>query len=561
LTFGLSHDQDKRSFPTVIPIMAVRQVGQPRAITRRELLLRISRYGSGALLGSLYALELMARDVGGFRLEGQAPARKGRRVVILGAGVAGLSAAYELRRVGYACTVLEARSRPGGRSWTVRGGSEETEIGGERQVCRFDKGMFFNAGAMRISHHHRTTLDYCREFGIPLVVFPNANEAAFVYIDGYPKMRLAEVEADLNGYTSEILAKVVKQGDLDAELSADDREKFIEYLRAEGRLNADLIYPRSGARPDEIDEAMDPRGYKGEPGAPGLERFPTPPLELETLVKAGYGQSATESAVYSQQPTMLTPAGGMDRIPLAFAKRLKDVIRYRTEACELRRTPDGGARIVYADLARGGSLGEITADFCVCTLPPPLLARLPADFSSPTTRALQEAKSVAVGKIGLQFKRRFWEQDDGIYGGLSYTNLPIQQIGYPFDRYGSEGKAVLLGYYHIALGKAEFDDRPLRERERRAVMYGAKIHAQYPVEFDDNSFSVAWTKIPYSEMPWLAFRGDPSGYTSFQHALASADGPFHFAGDWLSELNGWQAGAFASAHQACRKIHARANAL
>jgi monoamine oxidase len=145
--------------------MAVRQVGRPRAITRRELLLRISRYGSGALLGSLYALELMARDVGGFRLEGQAPARKGRRAVILGAGVAGLSAAYELGRVGYVCTVLEARSRPGGRNRTVRGGSEETEIGGERQVCRFDKGMFFNAGAMRISHHHRTTLDYCREFG------------------------------------------------------------------------------------------------------------------------------------------------------------------------------------------------------------------------------------------------------------------------------------------------------------------------------------------------------------------------------------------------------------
>src|SRR5262245_7944867 len=126
----------------------------PAGLTRREFIWRVSRYGSAAALGAMFALDLMAReDSGRPKLEGRAPAKK-RRVIILGAGQAGLSAADELGQIGYACTVLEARARPGGRCWTVRGGAEETELGGERQVCRFDDGLFLNAGPMRIPHHH-----------------------------------------------------------------------------------------------------------------------------------------------------------------------------------------------------------------------------------------------------------------------------------------------------------------------------------------------------------------------------------------------------------------------
>ena len=97
-----------------------------------------------------------------FSLSGQV---SGVRVVILGAGLAGMTVAYELGKVGFDCRVLEARARPGGRVFTVRRGTVSEEDG-PGQTAAFDEGLYFNAGPMRISHHHHTTLAYCRELQV-----------------------------------------------------------------------------------------------------------------------------------------------------------------------------------------------------------------------------------------------------------------------------------------------------------------------------------------------------------------------------------------------------------
>jgi len=92
-----------------------------------------------------------------------APARAGlgrtaaaRKAVVVGAGLAGLSAAYELRRAGHEVTVLEAQERPGGRVLTLRG---------------FDDGLYADAGAARIPDNHELTLRYVKEFGLGLTPF------------------------------------------------------------------------------------------------------------------------------------------------------------------------------------------------------------------------------------------------------------------------------------------------------------------------------------------------------------------------------------------------------
>ena len=158
------------------------------------------------------------------------------------------------------------------------------------------------------------------------------------------------------------------------------------------------------------------------------------------------------------------------------------------------------------------------------------------------------------GKIGLQFKRRFWELDDDIYGGISHTTQPITQIVYPFDGFGTR-QGVVLGYYHFGGSKRELDDQTLPDRERLALEQGARIHPQYPAEFA-NSFSVAWRNIAYSEMPWVRW-GSSDDFERTLKTLGEPDGPFYFAGDWLSHINAWQAGAFASAHHVCRTLHSR----
>ncbi len=527
-----------------------------RLMTRRDFIHRAGRYGAGAALGALFALDLFARDDSRtFRLEGR-PSDRRRKAVVLGAGVAGLAAAYQLQKAGYDVVVLEARTRTGGRNWTVRGGDEETELTGDRQKCGFAPGQYLNAGPMRISHHHATTLAYCREFGLPMVVFTNFNEAAWLHRKGQPRQRMREIAADLRGHTSELLAKVIRQNKLDTPLSSEDREKLIEYLRGEGRLSKDLSYLRSADDDDSQDHRSRTRGYTISPGADGGPGKPTTPFDLETLIKAGYASPNLFDHDLHQQPTMLAPAGGMDRLARSFEERLAGRIQLGAQVREVRRTNDGRARIHYSDgSAPESSARQIEADFCVCTLPPHLLTQLPNDFSPETLAALRLPGTTTAGKIGLQFRRRFWEEDDDIYGGRSLTNEPIGQIYYPSEDYGKTGSAVLLGSYHFA-NRREVFDRPPAEREKIALEQGAAIHPQYPAEFE-NSFSVEWHRIRHNESSWARWRSD-SDFDQAMRVLGQPDGPFYFAGDWLSHLNAWQAGAFVSTHRALRELHRRA---
>src|SRR5262249_3707058 len=116
--------------------------------TRRDLLRQVARLGGyRATYLTMQAMGLIGRAAIAEPLALESGARHGAKVVVLGAGVAGLSAAYELGKAGYACTVLEARDRVGGRNWTVRRGTKVEMTDGSRQVCEFEEGLYWNAGA------------------------------------------------------------------------------------------------------------------------------------------------------------------------------------------------------------------------------------------------------------------------------------------------------------------------------------------------------------------------------------------------------------------------------
>ena len=128
---------------------------------------------------AMVALGLVAvpESARAFALQGPAPANT--EVLILGAGLAGMSTAYELGKLGYHCTILEARTRPGGRCHTIRKGTASEEEG-STQVAAYDEGMYFNPGPMRIPHHHSTTLGYAKELGVPVEVFIEENDNAYM---------------------------------------------------------------------------------------------------------------------------------------------------------------------------------------------------------------------------------------------------------------------------------------------------------------------------------------------------------------------------------------------
>lgn len=177
-------------------------------------------------------------------------------MLVLGAGLAGMTAAFELRAAGYEVQILEYQERAGGRCWTVRGGDSFTELDGTRQTCEFDKGLYINPGPWRVPYHHHAVLDYCKRFGVRLEPFVQVNYNALVHstqaFGGKPQ-RFRHIQADVHGYVAELLGKATNQGALDQAVTQEDRELLMQGLKEWGALDSQYRYrqgsPRLRARP------------------------------------------------------------------------------------------------------------------------------------------------------------------------------------------------------------------------------------------------------------------------------------------------------------------------
>ncbi|MGI4806198.1 MAG: flavin monoamine oxidase family protein [Janthinobacterium lividum] len=519
-------------------------INQVKLVSRREFLNKGAMM-AGAAYPALLALGMLkSAPAPAFELQGSGA---GKKVIILGGGLAGMTTAYELTKLGYNCTILEARERAGGRCWSVRKGSINNEIASPQQVAAFDEGLYFNAGPSRIPHHHKLTLHYCKELGVPLEVYNNVNEAAYYFAEGKgplsnKKVRIREIQNDVRGYTSEMLVKAIDHNQLDTGLTKEDTEKIVEFLRAEGGLNIDKLY-----------KASDRRGYTEAPGAGLLSGKVADAYKLQDMLQSGLMDPDfynVSQYVYELQTTMFQAVGGMDKIAQALRQKVNPMLKLNSEVTSIQNLPEG-VKITYKD-AQGSK--EITGDFCVCTLPLPVLSNVNNNFSSDVSRAIDYAAYIKTGKIGLQFKRRFWEEDEMVYGGITHTNNELTQIFYPNYDYLSK-KGILLGYYNFNDKAKLVGDLSISEREKLALTKGTLIHSQYPKEFE-KSFSVSWHKVKYNEGGWAVYTNEQR--KTVYESLLKPEKQVYFAGEHLTYLNAWMAGAFESARSTVAAIHARA---
>ena len=181
----------------------------------------------------------------------------------------------------------------------------------------------------------------------------------------------------------------------------------------------------------------------------------------------------------------------------------------------------------------------------------PVLAGIQKDLSQPVQAAIGAANYDGAGKVGLQFKRRFWEEDDQIYGGRSWTDHEIGQIIYPSHGFG--GRKGILTVYYLDFRRT-MRDRPPAERQRLALEQGGNIHPQYTTEFE-TAFSVSWPRVPWSRGSW---RSEAAAAHEALAALRQPDGRVHFAGDYMTNMSSWMQGAFDSAREVAMAIHRRA---
>src|SRR3984957_8233689 len=382
--------------------------GGAASLSRRELLGMIgATAGAGAMYQAMSSLGFAAESPyrGPIDLQGTP---RGASVLVLGAGMAGMTAAYELRNAGYRVQILEFNDRPGGRNWSLRGGESYTEIGGFTQQCRFDKDLYINPGPWRIPYHHRGMLNYCKLLGVPLEPFVQVNYNAYLHnsraFGGKPQ-RYREIKADYQGHVAELLAKATRQSALDQTVSKEDQEKLLQSLRDWGALDKNHAYVSSG-------RSSERRGYEKEPGG-GLTARPIPskPISLGDILDSGLWQGISAGDIFDMQTALFQPVGGMGRVGEAFGRELGPLIQYNAKVIYIHQD-DRGVSAVYEDTRLPGTRRTARADWCVCTIPLPILAQIPMNVAPSLAAAISAVPYASAVKVGLQFKRRFWEDDE-----------------------------------------------------------------------------------------------------------------------------------------------------
>jgi len=504
------------------------------ALTRRRFLGHLGTVGGSSLvMTAMSSWDLMAGAAG------QRPALEGRprsaRVIVIGAGISGLVVAYELGKLGYDFRVLEARDRVGGLAWTVRRGSDHTETTGERQVCTFDDGQHLNVGAWRIPYTHTGILNYCKELGVPLQLFVNESDASYFYYEGSgalsnQRVRLREIKADMIGHTNELLVKAIDQRALDLPLSDEDRKRLVDFLIGSGYLDAS----------DHRYKAFEHRG-------------PGDPYAFDALVRSSFTSQIRSIPPRdgTQAAPMFHPVGGMDQIARAFQRAIGNPrITFGAEVQSVHQD-DRGVKVTYVN--RGSrARTEVTADYVVVCMPFSVLAGVDINLSPAMMAAVRATTYSTSAKLGLAMKRRFWEEDDQIFGGHLYSNLPLGEFSYPSSDYFSQ-KGVLLGLYvHAPIGT--LSDQPVNDRVEHVLAHASKVHPQIRTEFE-SAYAVWWKKVPYSLGGFAA--GAPAArvaqFAKVDNRIilgAAATAPY-------SEPD-WQEGAVAAAWQALKSLHGRA---
>ena len=533
-------------------------------LTRRQVLQWLGALGGSSMaLGAMGAWDLRAKPIGPRPdLTGTARAQ-GTRVIILGAGVSGMIVGYELSRLGYVYRVLEARDRVGGLCWSVRRGDAHTELGpsGETQICQFDPGQYFNAGAWRLPHDHTGILDYVKELDIRLEPFNDMNEAFFSENPALGpmanrKIHLREISSDMWGHTTELLAKALNQGSLDDTLAMEDKELLIEFLVDAGYLDsADQVY-RPNVRARGSADAYD----------------------LSALLQVPFRNQVRSLTSNTGGPVpVFQPTGGMQEIPEGFARYHGPRITMNARVISIRSLEDE-VHVVWED-TRTGTRQEEVSDYVVSCLPMSVLKQLDVSFPPNVAPVIQAYGHSSSSKMGFQMGRRFWEEQDKIYGGHlqfqaydataagggsgaaggggggSATGLsnPLPSFSYPSNDYGSK-KGILLGFYGnpniSGVDGVPLIDSPVRMRFEHVLTHASKVHPQMRTELE-SGYAVMWPKVPFSEGAWANRPGENMSL------LSQAHGRIYLGSAAISDAPAWLEGAVESAWRTVETLHQR----
>jgi monoamine oxidase len=445
----------------------------------------------------------------------------GKRIVIIGAGLAGLSAAYELAQAGHDVAILEARARPGGRVQTVR------DV--------FSDGLYVDTGATRIPDNHDLTVRYIKLFRLELEPFTPQGLASVTYMNG-KRMKIEQG----------------KEADWPLDLTAEERKLGQQGLRKKylGSIIDELGDVSSAGWPPRSLEKYD------RVTMPELLRsLGASPAVISLLAAGGLrdDKEDAESALYSmrfaalnkKRSTYFKIKGGNDQLPRAFADRLADKIVYGAEVVRIEQD-SRGVRITFR---QGGVNHNAEGDYAVSAIPFSVLKDVDVSpaFSPGKQKAIREMPYRSCTKVFLQSNRRFWAEEK--LSGFAQTDLPIGQVWNL--TYRRPGKRGVLVAYSSGTPSRRLTALKEAERIRVAVENVDKVFPGFSGNFE-GAMSKCWDDDEFARGAYACFK--PGQMIEMYPESRRPEGRVFFAGEHTSAVCAWMQGALESGNRVAREI-------